>query len=346
MFPATVGLFAALCFANAVDVEILPDGRSAPEKPGTLFHAALAGLEEACLYALENGADVNEVQVDEDGGMPGKAGMTPLHAAAASGHAGVASLLLEWGSSTDTVDSDGHTPLFAACRGGHLEVCRLLAGRADATKSVRVADKHGVTPLHGAALRKEPGFRDVAQLLIERGAVVDQEDKSGWAPLFLACWRGVEDTAELLLARGASVDKKNGKGMTPLAAAASKGHADVAKLLLRHGASAAAIGEDGQSPLHAAALRGHAGLVELLLEHGADRRQKDSAGRTALDVARLFKQGTEITGLLLLSPGGTDDDEDQQEEEERERSKVAAATTLPAAADPGQHHTVRVGTNK
>jgi ankyrin repeat protein len=46
---------------------------------------------------------------------------------------------------------------------------------------------------------------------------------------------GQKDVAELLLAKGASINAKADDGSTPLSLAAAKGHQDVAKLLRQHG---------------------------------------------------------------------------------------------------------------
>uniref|UniRef100_A0A671V4Y2 Uncharacterized protein n=1 Tax=Sparus aurata TaxID=8175 RepID=A0A671V4Y2_SPAAU len=51
---------------------------------------------------------------------------TPLHAAAEKGHDGVAVLLLEAGAKINSTDNSKDTPLHSAARGGHQEVVKTL----------------------------------------------------------------------------------------------------------------------------------------------------------------------------------------------------------------------------
>ncbi|KAI9332313.1 hypothetical protein DFJ73DRAFT_630339 [Zopfochytrium polystomum] len=60
------------------------------------------------------------------------------------------------------------------------------------------------------------------------------------------------------------------------------------------------------SALHWAAKRAHRDIVDLLLAHGADRSLRNSAGRTALDLA----EHPDIRRALQLAPGGADADVD------------------------------------
>lgn len=61
-------------------------------------------------------------------------------------------------------------------------------------------------------------------------------DFRGMTPLHFAAngMRGSKDLAELLLAKGAKVDAKDIRGMTPLHYAANRGHAEIAALHAEH----------------------------------------------------------------------------------------------------------------
>ncbi|MBV9300893.1 MAG: ankyrin repeat domain-containing protein [Acidobacteriaceae bacterium] len=89
-------------------------------------------------------------------------------------------------------------------------------------------------------------LRDSPQLLLRK-------DDSGDTPLCCAATYGRKDVAKLLLARGADVNAKGGHGTTPLHDAALLGHKDVAELLLASGADVRATDTFGMTPLHRAA---------------------------------------------------------------------------------------------
>jgi ankyrin repeat protein len=54
--------------------------------------------------------------------------------------------------------------------------------------------------------------------------------------LYFAVLRGHKDVAELLIAKGADVNVKNNQGRTPLSLAKKKGHNEIVELLRKHGA--------------------------------------------------------------------------------------------------------------
>ena len=54
------------------------------------------------------------------------------------------------------------------------------------------------------------------ELLITKGAKVDQTDKEGMTPLLYAAENGHKEVAELLISKGAKVDQADKEGGTPL----------------------------------------------------------------------------------------------------------------------------------
>jgi hypothetical protein len=77
----------------------------------------------------------------------------------------------------------------------------------------------------------------VKALLKDNPKVVSSSDLNGWTPLHITAKYGHKDVAELLLAKGAAVNAKADDGETPLDLALAKGHWDVAELLRQHGAA-------------------------------------------------------------------------------------------------------------
>ena len=110
------------------------------------------------------------------------------------------------------------------------------------------------------------GKLDVVQLLLDRGADVNQDRTNGRTPLWIAAARGQLAVAQLLLDRGADVNQANIDGQTPLWVAAREGKLAVAQLLLDNRADvnqAAKI--DGVTPLLIAAYNSQLAEAQLLL---------------------------------------------------------------------------------
>ncbi len=114
-----------------------------------------------------------------------------------------------------------------AARIGRVDIVNSLL--AEDPERVSAKDKEGLTPLHFAALYDH---KEIAELLIAKGADVNAKDKDGWTPLHET---GKKDVAELLIAKGADVNAKDKEGLTPLHFAALYDHTAVAELLRRRG---------------------------------------------------------------------------------------------------------------
>ena len=191
-------------------------------------------------------------------------------------------------------DDTGMTPLHWAARLGHKDVAELLLAKgADANAK----DNAGEVPLQYCAVND---FRDVAELLLAKGAGADIKDNYGNTPMYTAVGNHHKDVVELLLAKGAEVDARNDRLWTPLGEAAGAGDREIAELLLAKGADVNARIANSDTPLHKAALGGHKDVVELLLANRADVNVKSSDGWTPSDVAA--RNGHEdMAGLIAFS---------------------------------------------
>jgi hypothetical protein len=139
----------------------------------------------------------------------------------------------------------------------------------------------GRTPLTMAA---ERGESEIVQLLLDAGADPSRVDGFGNTPLTAAALSGDLPTLRLLLP--SRVDRGDA-----LARASALGHVAVIDLFLANGAVLDTLDRRGHGLLHAAARAGKPEVVRHLLAKGADPSQKDRAGKTALEHAKLHIAG-------------------------------------------------------
>ncbi|MCY3884106.1 MAG: ankyrin repeat domain-containing protein [Gammaproteobacteria bacterium] len=91
---------------------------------------------------------------------------------------------------------------------------------------------HGLTPLMIAV---GEGQQKAAELLIERGCLLENRDSSGSSALHIAAspwWKESPEIVELLLSSGANPDVLNGEKMSPLEIARTRGYDCTANLLM------------------------------------------------------------------------------------------------------------------
>jgi ankyrin repeat protein len=74
----------------------------------------------------------------------------------------------------------------------------------------------------------------VVELLLAHKALVNVKTK-GWTPLHSAAEHDHKEVAKLLLVKGAEANTKDNDGCTPLHVAAQKGYKDIVELLRQHG---------------------------------------------------------------------------------------------------------------
>ncbi len=232
---------AELLIAKGADVDVKAWSGLTP-----LRLAVMGGHKDIVELLITHGADIN---------VKDNQGMTVLHYAVRDRHKDIVELLIAKRADINAKDNYGQRPLDFAMilnRKGIFEL--LLEGGAELSMHTAAylgdIDKvrsfieagasvngellpHRITPLYWAVRKNH---RDVAELLIKKGAKVQVKDWRGWTPLHYAAGGDKRGMAQLLIAKGADVNAKDNSGETALSVAKGKGHTEIVELLRKHGA--------------------------------------------------------------------------------------------------------------
>jgi ankyrin repeat protein len=131
-------------------------------------------------------------------------------------------LLLEKGLTVNAAANSGGTALMFAAGAGHFEVVQaLLAAGADPNAVVAATSEY----IEQVVAAVAEGKTDV------------EPHKDGITALMLAAESGHLEIAQLLVEQGAIVDVADDEDLTPLLNAVKGGHEDIARYLLKHGAN-------------------------------------------------------------------------------------------------------------
>lgn len=180
-----------------------------------------------------------------------------------------------------------------AAKSGDIQTVReLLSGGIDINAEL---DEYGATALHWAVVK---GQEKIAELLVSKGARLDQKNRDHDTPLHLAVAFGHTDIVELLLSKGAAIDERRKDGFTPLYTAVNRNEKAIAQILIASGATVDAKGNDSITPLYQASGRNLPDMVALLLSNGADPNLRNKDGDTPLHIAAAY-DNKDIVELLL-----------------------------------------------
>lgn len=122
-------------------------------------------------------------------------GITPLHLAAATDQADVATLLMERGANVNATNSTGFTPLHWAANRDAVDMIHVLL-KGGATLDAKA--QNNITPLHWAASK---GAVKAVSALIEAGADLTATTAMGYTPLHLAIKKDPYSETAVLLAQ-------------------------------------------------------------------------------------------------------------------------------------------------
>jgi ankyrin repeat protein len=128
------------------------------------------------------------------------------------------------------------------------------------------------------------GQGEVVKGLLQGGARVNVQDRSGRTAVYWAAKNNYAEVVEILLDGGADPNLTGPTVGTPLYVAASRGAIEAAKVLMSRGANLEERFK-GYTALHVAAMMNNSGMVRTLVEGGADVGSLNVEGKKALDYA-------------------------------------------------------------
>nr|XP_021516505.1 tankyrase-1 [Meriones unguiculatus] len=230
-----------LLLQHGADVHAKDKGGLVP-----LHNACSYGHYEVTELLLKHGACVNAMDLWQ---------FTPLHEAASKNRVEVCSLLLSHGADPTLVNCHGKSAVDMAPTPELRERLTYEFKGHSLLQAAREADLAKVKKTLALEIInfKQPQSHETAL----HCAVASLHPKR-------------KQVAELLLRKGANVNEKNKDFMTPLHVAAERAHNDVMEVLHKHGAKMNALDSLGQTALHRAALAGHLQTCRLLLSYGSD----------------------------------------------------------------------------
>mmetsp|Transcript_41253 Transcript_41253/g.81375 ORF Transcript_41253/g.81375 Transcript_41253/m.81375 type:complete len:298 (+) Transcript_41253:735-1628(+) len=284
------------------------------------------GSLEAVKVLVERGAGL-EVRREGAGKEGGK---RALHIACREGKPAIAEFLVCSGTELEAATDIGVTPLYYAAQAGLTGLVRILLKRSVDVHAKTTDDRQ--TSIFAAI---KNGNMDMVELLLDHGAMVNERTEFQESPLFYTAFpfnyipRDHREIAELLISRGAEIDARDVYGQTVLHVAARNGALGVLEALLANGADIHATDNVGFSALHCVALLANEDseetgrglfekklhIVELLVSRGIDVGALNEEGDTALDFAE-DDQPADSPMLAFLR--GLAPAQEQQEVEEEE----------------------------
>ena len=201
-----------------------------------LFVAVHEEHPEIVTYLIENGADVNHKST--------KDGWTVLHIACFLKNAEIVNILLDNNVDINVTSNTGATPLYLVCEhGSHNDMSIDII-----YDLILAAEELGV----------------LAQY-------INKKEEHGYFPLYVACKNGDNDIVELLLEKGANLDEKNEQRQTALIIAIQenqeKSHLEVIETLLKAGADLLYTDNTGHTALDWAQQNDDDDVIRLLIQY-------------------------------------------------------------------------------
>lgn len=199
---------------------------------------------------------------------------------------------------------------FEACSNGDLKRVKELLAAGSNIHSITALGK---TALHLACESKKPS-RELVNFLIDNGLDINGHfktpstiEKFVWTPLTIACVQKNTNIAILLMEKGANIEEKDAGGDTPLLKASFYGSIKIVEELLKRGANVKATNNEGNTALHEAfegymthntlfssskdsyTAEDFEEIMNLLIDFGIDFHAQNNERKTVKDLIQDFK---------------------------------------------------------
>jgi len=228
-------------FRGAIQAGYPMDGRD--RDGNTLLHrAASSGANEIVKELIGAGADT---------GAFNSRGSTPLQLAVYEGsrapgarerYQNIVSMLIGAGASVTSKDQSSISIIDSSVIGYDIVIIRWLL-----EKGARFSHRYGLFPMIsaliiGGRLHNSVGLSDadkveIAEIMVQHGASINETDEDGKTPLITAAFYGDSAIAEFLLKKGCAIDSVDKTGATALQIALQRSSFGVADLIRKYSAS-------------------------------------------------------------------------------------------------------------
>ncbi|KAL8871535.1 MAG: hypothetical protein Q9174_002656 [Haloplaca sp. 1 TL-2023] len=203
--------------------------------------------------------------------------------------------------SSDGRGDDGSAPIHLAAMYGQAQIATILLEHRACVNDHHHGDRR---PLHEAA---EAGYETMTQLLLDNGARPHLRDSRGRQALHLACQHGSMKVASLLLEAGASVDAADNNHYRPLHHVAQEcDDPFLATTLLDNGCDINATTDQGHTALQLACISGNLNVLSVLLQRSASMKHHHKWSASPLNLA-IKGAHLKITQLLLRNGADVND---------------------------------------
>jgi ankyrin repeat protein len=179
-------------------------------------------------------------------GIKSESGETPLYVAIYEGHLDIIKYLVDNGADIDDT-YNGESALYVTCKhGSHREISiEIIEYLLDVVESDEDED--------------------------DEDKYINKKGKKGYFTLYIACDKGDHDIVNLLLERGADINQATDDGTTALMAAVQENkdnsHLEIIETLLQAGANTGAEDNEDNTALHYAEENDDAEVIELIMQY-------------------------------------------------------------------------------
>ena len=312
---------------NLLSAVLPEEQKPVPESTESLDSAA----DGRSIYQLAEEGSTREIQAllrrkPQAARSTDNHGRTPLHFAAKSGHADLASYFIRKGADVNAEDDSFVAPLHLAAEGDHVAVVRVLLQKGadpDVVDSAHLQPRQYSSNEEIAwmlangpdlgALNSDGnpalfvyavnGKHDIVKSLLDQKATPDVVGACGGLPLMKAAEHGYLSIVELLYHAGAKINARshNDRLDTALGLAAMHGHLQVVVKLIDWGADVDAMNGWHHTPLNEACAHAHEDVAIHLILNGANPNTEDHLG--CLPITRAAETGCLGTIRALVNAG-------------------------------------------